>query len=129
MGNRFATGKRAIADCDRCGFRFKLKDLKGIVVRTKLIQVMVCRQCWEKDHPQLLLGMFPIDDPQALRNARPDRSYVTSGPLISGYLGTGSRSIYWGWNPVGGASQYNAPLVPNPLAVAAVVGVVTVSTI
>jgi len=123
MGNRFTAGKRAIADCDRCGFRYKLKDLKAIVVKTKLIQVLVCRSCWEKDHPQLLLGMFPVDDPQAVRDPRPDRSYITSGLLSNGYLGEGSRSIYWGWNPVGGAQI----LTPNPLVAVGEIGVVTVT--
>jgi len=27
MGNRFASGKNAISECDRCGQRFKLKVL------------------------------------------------------------------------------------------------------
>ena len=37
MGNRFASGKRAIAICDRCGFRFRLKQLRELVVKTKKI--------------------------------------------------------------------------------------------
>ena len=28
MGSNYARGKRAIAECDRCGFRYKLKELK-----------------------------------------------------------------------------------------------------
>jgi len=127
MGNRFTQGKRAISECDRCGFRFKLKNLKGLIVKTKFIQVMVCPECWDPDHPQLLLGMYPVDDPQALRNPRPDRSYVTSGLLSSGYLGEGSRAIYWGWNPVGGSSGFDAPLTPNPLVAVGSIGTVTVS--
>ena len=34
MGNRFAAGKHAIAECDRCGQRYKLKELKKQVVKT-----------------------------------------------------------------------------------------------
>ena len=128
MGNRFTQGKRAISECDRCGFRFKLKNLKGLVVKTKFIQVMVCPECWDPDHPQLLLGMYPVDDPQALRNPRPDRSYVTSGLLANGYLGEGSRSIFWGWNPVGGARLFDTELTPNPLVAVGSIGTVTVST-
>lgn len=127
MGNRFTAGRKAISECDRCGFRFKLKDLKGLVVKTKFIQVLVCNECWEADHPQLLLGMYPVDDPQAVRNPRPDRSYVTSGLLSSGYLGGGSRSIFWGWNPVGGARLFDAVLTPNPLAPLGSIGIVTVT--
>jgi len=128
MGNRFTQGKRAISECDRCGFRFKLKNLKGLVVKTKFIQVMVCPECWDPDHPQLLLGMYPVDDPQALRNPRPDRSYITSGLLANGYLGEGSRAIFWGWNPVGGASLFDSVLTPNPLVAVGSIGTVTVST-
>jgi hypothetical protein len=127
MGNRFAAGKRAISECDRCGFRFKLKDLKGLVIKTKNVNILVCPQCWEPDHPQLLLGMYPVDDPQALRNPRPDRSYVTSGLLSSGYLGEGSRSIFWGWNPVGGARLFDADLTPNPLVAVGSIGTTTVN--
>ena len=35
MGNRFSSGKYSIAQCDICGFRFKLKQLKYEVVKTK----------------------------------------------------------------------------------------------
>lgn len=126
MGNRFAEGKRAISECDRCGFRFKLKVLKKETVKTKIQNLLVCPQCWSKDHPQLLLGMYPVSDPQGLRDPRPDRSYVQSGLLVDGYNGLGSRDIQWGWNPVGGASQFDAVLTPNPLVSVAELGTVTV---
>ena len=128
MPNRFASGKHAIAECDRCGFRFKLRELKELVIKTKNVNILVCRECWEQDHPQLLLGMYPVDDPQALRNPRPDRSYITSGLLADGSLGEGSRAIFWGWNPVGGAMLFDAALTPNPLAPIGYIGTVTVST-
>ena len=127
MGNRFTAGKRAISECDRCGFRFKLKNLKGIIVKTKFIQVMVCPECWDPDHPQLLLGMYPVDDPQALRNPRPDRSYVTAGTTVNNSLSQGSRIIAWGWNPVGGSRLFDSVLTPNPLATVGSIGTVTVS--
>jgi len=66
MGNRFASGKNAIAECDRCGFRFKLTQLKKEVVKTKNYELLVCPRCWDPDHPQLQLGMYPVDDPQGL---------------------------------------------------------------
>ena len=72
MGNRFASGKIAIAMCDRCGQQYKLKQLKKLTIKTKQMNILVCPECWEPDQPQLLLGMFPIDDPQAIRNPRPD---------------------------------------------------------
>lgn len=72
MGNRFASGKRAIAECDVCGFRYKLKELKSLIVKDRDTNIKACPECWNEDHPQLKLGEFPVDDPQALRNPRPD---------------------------------------------------------
>jgi hypothetical protein len=140
MGNKFASGKNSIAECDRCGFRFKLKQLKGLVIKTKNVNILVCPECWEPDQPQLQLGMYPVDDPQAIRNPRPDKSYYQSGlsglQLVNqtgtavnedGFPGEGSRVIQWGWWPVGGASANDAGLTPNNLAVQCLVGTVTIS--
>ena len=127
MGNRFASGKNAISECDRCGQRFKLKVLKTEIIKTKNYNLLVCPECWDPDHPQLQLGMYPVDDPQALRNPRPDRSYTVSGLLADGYSGGGSRIFQWGWNPVGGSSSFDATLTPNNLALSVQLGTVTVS--
>jgi hypothetical protein len=127
VSNRFASGKNAIAECDRCGQRFKLKILKTEIIKTKEYNLMVCPPCWDPDHPQLQLGMFPVDDPQALRNPRPDRSYVLSGLLADGELGGGSRIFQWGWYPVGGASGFDTGLTPNNLVLAIELGTVTIS--
>jgi hypothetical protein len=127
MGNRFASGKNAISECDRCGQRFKLKVLKTEIIKTKNYNLLVCPECWDPDHPQLQLGMYPVDDPQALRNPRPDRSYTVSGLLADGYSGGGSRVFQWGWAPVGGSSSFDAALTPNNLALEVELGTVTVS--
>ena len=127
MGNRFASGKIAIAECDRCGQQFKLKQLKTEIIKQRKYELLVCPECWDPDHPQLQLGMYPVDDPQALRNPRPDTTYVTSGTLADGNSGEGSRTIQWGWNPVGGASSFDAPLTPNALVAIGQLGTVTVS--
>lgn len=127
MGNRFSSGKNSIAECDRCGFRFKLKDLKREVVKTKNYELLVCGPCWDPDHPQLQLGMYPVDDPQGVQNPRPDRSYTASGLLANGYQGEGSRNTQWGWNPVGGSQFFDDALTPNNLALTVEIGTVTVS--
>ena len=127
MGNRFASGKWAIAQCDRCDQRFKLKQLRREIIKTKNYELLVCPECWDPDQPQLQLGMFPVDDPQGLRNPRPDRSYVASGLDSQGYLSGGSRDIQWGWNPVGGARSIDNGLTPNYLVSAVEIGTVTVS--
>jgi hypothetical protein len=33
MPSKFASGKKAIAECDRCGFRYKLKELRSLVIK------------------------------------------------------------------------------------------------
>jgi hypothetical protein len=128
MPNRFASGKHAISQCDRCNFRYKLKELKRLIIKTKNINILVCPECWEPDQPQLQLGMYPVDDPQAVRNPRPDTSYVVSGIGPDGSPEGGSRVIQWGWNPVGGARLFDTALTPNDLIAEGYVGTVTITT-
>jgi hypothetical protein len=128
MGNRFASGKNAIAICDRCGFRFKLKELKREILKTKTRSDLVCPSCFDPDQPQLQLGMYPVDDPQAVRNPRRDTTYVTAGVNTAGFTTGGSRDIQWGWNPVGGARFFEDELTPNYLVLTTAVGQVTIST-
>jgi hypothetical protein len=123
MPNQFSSGKFAIAECDRCGQRFKLKELKKLTIKTKLVNIKVCPECWEQDQPQLQLGMYPVNDPQAVREPRPDTSYYELGNDGAG----GSRVIQWGWNPVGGASQYDSGLTPNYLIATGEVGTVMIN--
>lgn len=127
MGNRFASGKYSIAECDRCGQRYKLKQLKFEVIKTKLYQLKVCDECWDPDQPQLQLGMYPVDDPQAVMQPRPDTTYVTSGVNVDGYPSGGSRDIQWGWQPVGGSSFFDVALTPNYLVATTSVGTVSIS--
>ena len=127
MGNRFASGKYSIAMCDICGFQFKLKKLKSQVVKTKPVNDRVCPECWSPDHPQLQLGMYPVDDPQGVRQPRRDTTYVTSGINVNGFPSGGSRDIQWGWNPVGGSSFQDAGVTPNYLVATTNVGTVTVT--
>lgn len=141
MPNQFASGKWAISQCDRCNFRFKLKDLKIEIIKTKPYQIKVCRACWDPDHPQLQLGMYPVEDPQALRHPRPDNTYYqggytglqlnqNAGATLEGNGDPtgGSRVFQWGWAPVGGASYFDSVLTPNYLIAVGQVGTVEVIT-
>ena len=128
MANRFASGKKAIAICDRCGFQFLLKELKKEVIKTKTYNALVCPTCWDPDQPQLQLGMYPVDDPQALRNPRRDTTYVSAGIGPDGFPTGGSRDIQWGWNPVGRSRFFDSGLTPNNLALSVQIGTVTVNT-
>jgi len=140
MGSKYASGKHSIAECDRCGFRFKLKELRKLTIKTKQVSIKVCRSCWEPDQPQLSLGLYPVNDPQAVREPRPDISYLQSGYNglqltetpgtavdADGFPEGGSRVFQWGWYPVGGASGNDAGLTPNALTSPARIGSVTIS--
>jgi len=85
--------------------------------------------------------MYPVEDPQALRNPRPDNTYYQAGYTglqlnqNAGNTGNGfgdptggSRVFQWGWAPVGGASSFDSVLTPNYLIAVGQVGTVTVST-
>jgi hypothetical protein len=141
-GPKFASGKKAIAECDRCGFRYQLKELKKLVIKTKNINLLVCPTCWEPDQPQLQLGMYPVYDPQALQNPRNDKSYIQAG--LTGIqtdtlnlpnedvdaFGTpsgGSRQIQWGWNPVGLDNPLQLSGLLNNLVANGETGTVTVT--
>jgi hypothetical protein len=140
MPNQFASAKYSIAQCDRCNFRYKLKDLKTQTVKTKPYKIKVCQTCWDPDQPQLQLGMYPVNDPQAVREPRPDTSYLQSGNngLDINLTGTGlngfgnpeggSRVFQWGWAPVGGASSFDSVLTPNYLIAIGQTGTVSITT-
>jgi hypothetical protein len=72
--------------------------------------------------------MYPVDDPQGVRDPRPDVSYQVSGLGADGYLGGGSRIFQWGWAPVGGASFFDAEMTPNNLVSTISLGTVEVVT-
>jgi len=124
MPNQFSSGKFAISQCDRCGFRFKLTALRKEIIKTKKYDLKVCPECWDPDHPQLQLGMYPVEDPQAVREPRPDTTYYAAGLGADGYPTGGSREIQWGWNPVG--MRYDFGETPNDLIGVGSVGKVTV---
>jgi hypothetical protein len=139
MPNKYSSGKFSIAECDRCGQRYKLKELRKLVVKQQIKNIKVCPSCWDPDQPQLSLGLYPVDDPQAVREPRPDISYQVSGSSGLqlngsndnteegvGFPEGGSRIFQWGWNPVGGARDDG--LTPNNLAPEGQVGSVTVTT-
>lgn len=83
---KFASGKWALGECDRCGQTFKLNALKELVIAGIHSGWMVCEADWEPDNPRLQVPKQFRGDAEALRNPRPPRS--------------NSRNIAWGWNPV-----------------------------
>ena len=120
MGNsQFASGRKSIAFCDRCGRKVPYKELKPQIVNLVLTAIRVCKPCYDQDHPQWRIGRQRITDPQGLRNARPDPNLVLS------------RDIQWGWNPVGfnvTDQLFESTPTPNNLLATGAVGSVTVVT-
>ena len=93
MSNRFASDRRAIGECDVCGFQYKLRELRNLIVKGRDTNLKACIECWNNDHPQLKLGMYPVNDPQAIRDPRPDYAgYAVSRGItipFNGYITTG----------------------------------------
>jgi hypothetical protein len=86
--------------------------------------------------------MYPIADPQAIRDPRPDTNtwYQSgtnglqldntsgTGPNQDGFPGEGMLVIQWGWNPIGGARDFTDPLTPNALVGVGQVGQATIGS-
>lgn len=69
----FASNKNAYGICDRCGFRYGLREL-----RKEWNGLKTCPECFEPKHPQLEPILQPVD-PEALRQARPTEAPPTTG--------------------------------------------------
>ena len=64
----YASGKYSLAICDRCGFRYKYKEL-----RKEGNNLFVCAECYEPKASQI----DPVPhaaDPEAIRDPRPQLS-------------------------------------------------------
>jgi hypothetical protein len=69
---RFASGKFAYGISDRSGFRYKLNEMKR-----EWTGMLVGKDEFETKQPQLE-PRRKVSDPQALQNARPDRTEPTT---------------------------------------------------
>lgn len=63
----FATGKYALAICDRCGQQYKFEQM-----RKEWNGLYTCTECFEVKHPQLISSHHDAD-PEALPWTRPAR--------------------------------------------------------
>tara|TARA_B100000424_G_scaffold94130_1_gene70880 strand:- start:133 stop:573 length:441 start_codon:yes stop_codon:yes gene_type:complete len=89
----YAKAKYAFGFCDKTGFRYPLKDLVPEYNNGVKTGFLVGRDVVDPDQPQNFLGRIKINDPQSLRNPRPDRSLVES------------RALY-GFDPVGNSAVF-----------------------
>ena len=86
----FAKGKKAFGFCDRTGFRYPLKDLVYEIENGVPNGLRVGKDVVDRDHPQNHLDEIDMNDPQTLKDPRPDTT-------VEGLFG---------WNPVGNAADY-----------------------
>lgn len=114
VATRYASGKHALGLCDRCGWTYKLKELRHEYVKGTRTEQLVCQTCRDPDHPQLKLGEFPIVEAEALRNPRPDS-------------GEAASTSQFGWNPVGYNDLLGLASVRDRLSAETQLGTVTVT--
>jgi hypothetical protein len=83
----FASEKAAFGFCDRCGLRYDLKELTKEFIKGIQQNSRVCPDCWNPDHPQNFIGTLRIDDPEGLRDPRPDpnRDEANAFPPVTVY--------------------------------------------
>tara|TARA_Y100000004_G_scaffold168327_1_gene201630 strand:- start:687 stop:1127 length:441 start_codon:yes stop_codon:yes gene_type:complete len=89
----YAKAKYAFGFCDKTGFKYPLKDLVPEYNNGVKTGFLVGRDVVDPDQPQNFLGRIKINDPQSLRNPRPDTSLLES------------RALY-GFDPVGNAAIF-----------------------
>lgn len=75
MSNTYATGKRAIGLCQRCGFVYKLDRLR----QDGENNLLVCATCYDIKHP----AEEPVNvaDAMALRRPAPDLDEANANAL------------------------------------------------
>ena len=87
----YTAGKKAFGFCDRCGFRYPLKELKVEYANDVRTGLKTCPICYDPDHPQLKVGKNKVEEAFALDHARPDANVEESRKIFA-------------WKPVGGAN-------------------------
>ena len=85
----YARASKALGQCDRCGFTYKLNLLQYQIEDSKRNGLRVCPECLDEDQPQLKLGELNVVDPQNLYNPRID-------------TGEKDSTSYYSFNPIGG---------------------------
>ena len=70
-------------ECDRCGQRYPLAELRVEIVLRRPTGLRVCPACFDPDHPQLRVGEIRIDDKQAVPNPRPRKNMDQAQAITS----------------------------------------------
>ena len=59
----YAAGKKALGICDRCGFTYKLNELRYETENKVRNGLRVCHTCYDPDQPQLDVNLISTIDP------------------------------------------------------------------
>ena len=92
----YANGKKALGICDRCGFTYKLKELRYEIQNKTNTGLKVCEECFDPDHPQYDINVVSTLDAQSLYEPRVDTGEADSTTIgldITGEIGTVKVSI------------------------------------
>lgn len=81
MGNRYAAGRYAIAECQRCGLRALLSSL---VFDGAIPWIRVHPECFEDKHPQE--RAIDVSDPVSLFRPAPEQKQIEVAPVLSGSI-------------------------------------------
>lgn len=92
----YATGKKALGICDRCGFTYKLNELRYETENKVRNGLRVCYTCYDPDQPQLDVNLVSTIDPQTLYDARVDTGEASSRKLFGFDPVTGTGLVMHG---------------------------------
>ena len=92
----YTAGKKALGICDRCGFTYKLNELRYETENKVRNGLRVCYDCYDPDHPQLDVNSMSTIDPQSLYDARVDTGEADSRELFGFDPVTGTGLIMRG---------------------------------
>ena len=92
----YTAGKKALGTCDRCGFTYKLNDLRYETENKVRNGLRVCHTCYDPDQPQLDVNLISTIDPQTLYDARVDTGEADSRELFGFDPVTGTGLIMRG---------------------------------
>lgn len=90
MGIAYASGRYALAECQKCGLRVPYLQ---IVSDGEWRHLRVCSGCFDPRHPQERLKR--VSDPIALWRPAPESRWPPTAPVLSGEYSGSANSLSW----------------------------------
>ena len=76
----YATGKHAVGQCQRCGFKYKYRELR----QDGDSNLIVCKDCYDEEHPAD--RPVPTHDDIALYKPAPDLDAAAANVITGGTI-------------------------------------------